>query len=128
MAFTQAHEGTAGRHFTTPERRSLPVLVHAAVIRTAARTVFAEDPLTAADTVAGFSRDPYSAALIALGKAWNMRPMRGSTRHISSRIQAVMDVANYSGPGFAPPRQHPSRSAILTTDLGGRGGPSGAFP
>lgn len=120
-AFSQAHEGAAGRRFTSSELRALPVLVHAAVIRTAARIVSAEDPLAAADTVAGFSRDPHSAAIIALRKAWNVRPLRGATRHTTARIQAVMDAAEYSGPGFAPPspRKRPSRTATATTGLGG---------
>ncbi|MEV5568366.1 hypothetical protein AB0L54_36770, partial [Streptomyces sp. NPDC052196] len=117
--FSRAHEGAAGRRFTNSELRALPVLVNAAVIRTGARIVLAEDPLAAADTVAGLSQHPRSPAVIALRKAWNVRPLHGVTRHTTARIQVVMDVATYSGSGFAPrsPRKLRSRTATAATDM-----------
>ncbi|MDJ0340438.1 TniQ family protein [Streptomyces sp. H10-C2] len=119
-AFCRTHDGAAGRRFTASELRTPPVLVQTAVIRTAARIVFAEDPLAVADTVAGLSRDPHSAAIIALRKAWNVRPLFLVTRHTTARIKAVMDVADYSGSGHAPPPKRRSRTTTFATDLGER--------
>ncbi|WJV51702.1 TniQ family protein [Streptomyces flavofungini] len=115
--YCRTHEGAAGRRFTTGELRALPVLVHAAMVRTAARIVFAEDPLPAADAVAGLSRDPHSTAIVALRRAWTRRPLRGAIRHTTARVRTVMDAANYSGPGFAPSLQRRSPAATFTTDL-----------
>ncbi|MEU2770986.1 TniQ family protein [Streptomyces diastaticus] len=115
--YCRAHDGTAGRRFTSAELRGLPVLVHAAVIRTAARIVFGEDPLAAADAVAGLSRDPHSTAIVALRRAWHSSPLRFATRENTARIETVMDVAKYSGPGLAPSLKRRSPTAASATVL-----------
>ncbi|MFF6794500.1 TniQ family protein [Streptomyces filamentosus] len=109
----------SGRRLKAVDRRSPPVLVMAAVIRTAARIAFAVNPLTAADTLADLSRNPHSPAIYVLRQAWNSGPLALATRDTTERIKSVMDILDYSGPGFVPPRSQRDRhhSALST---GGR--------